>query len=475
MKASQRVKTKIAFLGSVLALSGITVPAARAAVIAVIDSGTDLSHSMLVKHQWNNVNEHDDGVDNDDDGYIGDVHGWNFADGTNQLYSKKLLGKFSPDVYKFFELQTKALKGVATSDDIAWLKLKEQDKNYIAELEAFGGWVHGTHVAGISSRNADGAQIMPLKVIPTQAAGYFQESSSMDVSSEFLSEPSKPDKREWLVRKGLDLLAQAQGTTFGPIGQYVYDHQAQVANCSFGSSVPALKGTIQPLIELVLGRKLTEAEAESYLSYFIAQSLASMDQNFIQKANHTLFVIAAGNDGTDNDTLPTAPANIRAENTITVAATLGTEKIASFSNYGAQMVDLGAPGVGILSSIPGNSMLQLSGTSQATPFVTNMAGQIWDANPKLSLGEVKRIILETVDVKPWLKNLVRSGGLANPDRAIFAAKLTLQGTVTAAIDQAMQKVPEWHDTTSSASLVWHDTNSDGQKASYVAPLVPLVR
>src|SRR5690606_10906985 len=114
-------------------------------------------------------------------------------------------------------------------------------------------------------------------------------------------------------------------------------------------------------------------------------------------APNTLFVLAAGNDGMDNDRFPTAPANVKLDNAITVAATMNNEDLASFSNYGARMVDVAAPGVGILSSVPGNDRLHLSGTSQAAPYVSNVAGRIVDANLALRPAQIRTILMETVD------------------------------------------------------------------------------
>ena len=161
---------------------------------------------------------------------------------------------------------------------------------------------------------------------------------------------------------------------------------------------------------------------------------------FASSAPKTLFVMAAGNDGTDNDQLPTFPANLRLENTITVAATRGYDKLASFSNYGSNMVDIAAPGVAIVSDIPGGQTMPLSGTSQAAPFVTNLAGRVLDANPKLTLPEVKQILIQTVDKKAFLVGKVVAEGVANPERALRAADLSTQLKLADAIEQAKREV-----------------------------------
>lgn len=70
------------------------------------------------------------------------------------------------------------------------------------------------------------------------------------------------------------------------------------------------------------------------------------------RSNNVLFVAAAGNDGTNNDTAPAYPASYNLDNIISVAATTQTDALASFSNRGATSVDLAAPGVNIYSTIP---------------------------------------------------------------------------------------------------------------------------
>ena len=89
-----------------------------------------------------------------------------------------------------------------------------------------------------------------------------------------------------------------------------------------------------------------------------------------------LFVAAAGNSGLNIDTSPTYPASFSAPNLIAVAATNNLDQRASFSNYGAATVHLGAPGVAILSTTSNNSYSAFSGTSMATPHVSGAAALV---------------------------------------------------------------------------------------------------
>jgi subtilisin family serine protease len=161
-----------------------------------------------------------------------------------------------------------------------------------------------------------------------------------------------------------------------------------------------------------------------------------------EAASNTLFVIAAGNDSSNNDLYPDYPANIQADNKIVVAATLGYKSFANFSNYGATKVDVAAPGVAITSTAPTNAYIPLSGTSQATPYVTNIIAAMKDANPALSARDLKAIVLGTVDVKSWLIGKVKTSGIVNKTRALKAAKLSMTQGVDLAISQSRVEVAD---------------------------------
>ena len=103
------------------------------------------------------------------------------------------------------------------------------------------------------------------------------------------------------------------------------------------------------------------------------QSFSRAEHDAIAAAPNTLFVVAAGNDGADNDTTPEYPCDYELANVVCVAASDRDDALASFSNYGSANVDLAAPGVDIASTWPGGRYVLLDGTSMATPHVSGAA------------------------------------------------------------------------------------------------------
>ena len=142
--------------------------AANASILAVVDSGVDYKHPALASRMWNNPGEiPGNGLDDDGDAFIDDVFGWNFAENNNGVIDYKYLGRFTGEHTKFFDVQKKILEGSATDEDKAWVKAKVADKAFLKELQVFGNFVHGTHVAGITAGENPTARIMALKLLPT--------------------------------------------------------------------------------------------------------------------------------------------------------------------------------------------------------------------------------------------------------------------------------------------------------------------
>lgn len=152
----------------------------------------------------------------------------------------------------------------------------------------------------------------------------------------------------------------------------------------------------------------------------------ALAQQFFQEG--ILYVTAAGNASTNNDITPDYPSNFDLPNVVSVAATDWNDQLASFSNFGVQTVDLGAPGDFILSTYPRglgslgpNSEYEYSsGTSMASPMVAGAAAVLASLEPSLTHVQLKSILLNSVDRLPSLQNRVLTGGRLNLRNAIEA-------------------------------------------------------
>ncbi len=135
-----------------------------------------------------------------------------------------------------------------------------------------------------------------------------------------------------------------------------------------------------------------------------------------------LFVAAAGNEKANNDTRPSYPACYNLDNIISVAATDNDDRLASFSNYGVKSVELGAPGVNIISSYPVDKggFAWLNGTSMATPHVAGVAALVWgySLNESLDYTKIRSKILDTVRPVASLAGKTITGGVVNAYEAL---------------------------------------------------------
>lgn len=288
-------------------------------VVAVIDEGMDINHPDLRANIYTNAAEANGvkGVDDDRNGYVDDVHGYDFANNDPSVYD--------PD----------PITG----------KGDEHGTHVAGTIAAVGN--NGTGVTGVNWQ----AKIMPLKFLGPNG-GYTSDAV---------------EALDYAVKNGV-----------------------KISNNSWGGG-----GKSQALQDAI-------ARADS--------------------AGH-LFVAAAGNGGADgigdnNDVTPNYPANYPNSNIISVAATDDRDRLASFSNFGVNSVDLAAPGVSILSTLPGNTYGNYSGTSMATPHVTGVAALIKSQNPTADDGAMKAQILQFAEKKASLENKVATGGRLNAYAAL---------------------------------------------------------
>jgi subtilisin family serine protease len=259
-----------------------------------------------------------------------------------------------------------------------------QNDNTPADVTSANNPGHGTHVSGIlGARGNDGGGI----------AGVSWNTSIMPVRS--------------LDQNGSGTLAQV-------IDGYTYAARegARIVNASLGDYAPS-----------------------------------DTERSAIAAATSTLFIVAAGNDGGDNDTLTEGdcarltnlgqspppcsfPCNYDLANILCVAATDRADNLASFSNFGANEVDLAAPGTDILSTVPTSSLepqplapgfALLSGTSMATPEVSGVAALLLARHPNLTVAQLKQALMQGVDKLPQLDGKVASGGRIDALSALQAS------------------------------------------------------
>jgi len=195
-----------------------------------------------------------------------------------------------------------------------------------------------------------------------------------------------------------------------------------------------------------------------------SSSFSQSEYDAINSANtaEVLFIAAAGNAGNNNDLTPAYPASYNLPNIISVAATDQNDSRATFSNFGPVSVDVAAPGVYILNTVPpGLTSSQCTGsflagydfcegTSMSTPHVSGLAGLLYSYYTDFTYSQIQSTILRYVDVLPELTGWIQTGGRINADKALRS--LYAPTNLTAAYS-------------SSISLSWTDnaTGEDGYK------------
>lgn len=188
-------------------------------------------------------------------------------------------------------------------------------------------------------------------------------------------------------------------------------------NGSISDAIDAIEFAIQAKSAFAPGGANVRILSNSWGGADFSQAL--LDQINRADAANMLFVVAAGNASANNDTTPDYPGNYQTNNIVSVAATDIYDNRSWFSNYGPLMVDLGAPGEGILSTILGNGYGYKSGTSMAAPHVSGAAALILAQCP-LNTAQLIGNILSNVDVVSSLSGITLSNGRLNVNRAVRA-------------------------------------------------------
>ena len=428
----------------------------KTVVVAIIDSGIDIEHEDLKDNIWINTGEiAGNGIDDDKNGYIDDVNGWNFIggkDGTPVNQENLELTRLYVKYKKIYEGKSAA--------DFKGKKLKEFNQ-YLEYKKAFEAKVQE---AQQTLQNIKGFAKMLEVADSTVKAELGKEEYTLEDLQNLQS-----DKQSVNQAKGLLIYAKNNGITVADMQEGVDYYQEQLdynlnpdfdarhivgdnyenkkekyygnnlvigPDASHGTHVAGIIGAVRNndigingiagdvkimVIRCVPNGDERDKDVANSIYYAVNNGAKIINMSFgkayspykkyVDKAvkyaekKGVLLVHAAGNDGQNNDEMPNFP-NAQylngkiAQNWIEVGASSWQNEgnfVAPFSNYGKKSVDVFAPGMRIYSTIPGNKYKSMQGTSMASPVVTGVAALVLSYYPDLSATQLKEILLKSVE------------------------------------------------------------------------------
>lgn len=424
-------------------------------IVAVIDSGIDIHHEDLKPNIWINEGEiAGNGIDDDQNGYIDDVHGWNFlgnASGENIAFERLEVTRKYAQLKKEFEGKDET--AIAQEEHEAFQKYIATEKQYHKELEETKETLDAIEHFGLNFYFADGLIVEQLG----------KENYSIEELKAFL-----PEDEGLLAAKAFLLAVHENGLTKEKFSAYktryenaiqyhlnpdydprplIGDDPENMQEFQYGNNdvigPDAEHGThvagviagvrdngigingIATNVQIMALRAVPDGDERdkdiaNAIRYAVNNGAQIINMSFgkntsthrktVEEAirlceeKGVLLVHAAGNEGINVDEELRFPTNIymdsgtQAPNFINVGATgriADKSLVASFSNYGKQHVDIFAPGVDIYSSVPGDQYEVNSGTSMASPMVTGLAALLMSYYPSLDIYQIKEILYKS--------------------------------------------------------------------------------
>ncbi len=458
-------------------------------IVAVLDSGIDLKHEDLADVLWTNKGEKPgNNKDDDNNGYIDDIHGYNFlGDSYNeQLEAARIIRLKLGDA----TMQAKAKALV----DKKYAEAQQQKQQYEQIQQA----VKNADAAVKKQLGKDSYTKKDLAGIKTEDAAMQQ---NVGILTQMLTYEDSVDKVLEQIKEGIvhfsDQVEYNYNVAFDGrtvVGDDPYD----IADLGYGNGNPqstsedeshgthvagiiaAKRGNGKGIegvannVEIMSIRAVPNGdEYDKDIALGIRYAVdngariinGSFGKGFSPNADwvydaikyaaekDVLFVHAAGNDGVDLDDPAKGnfPNDVKngadiSDNVITIGALssdYGSEMLASFSNYGKINVDVFAPGDAIYSAMPGNNYEFQGGTSMAAPAVAGVAALIRSQYPKLTAPQVKHILMES-GLAPKAKVVLGgdasktatfdkisvSGNIVNAYNALIMASKVAAGEIT---------------------------------------------
>ena len=456
-------------------------------IVAVLDSGIDLEHEDLDDVLWTNKKERPgNNIDDDNNGYIDDVHGYNLlgesyneqleytrilrlkiGDSGLQAKAKAELDKKYAEALVNKQNYEQILQAVKISDAAVKKHLgkTEYTKKDLSAIKANTEEMQRS-VAILMQMYSSAESIPKLMADLEDGLKYFTEQLNYNLNVDF-------EGRKVVGDDPYDLMDTKYGN--GNPQNRVEDesHGTHVAgiiaaerNNGLGAngvannveimSIRAVPNGDEYDKDIALGIRYAVDNGAKIINCSFGKSF-SPNADWVYDAikyaasKDVLIVHAAGNDGVDlddpkNPNFPNDQINNGlefADNVITVGALdpkYGSEMVASYSNYGKVNVDVFAPGTDIYSTVPHNEYEFMPGTSMASPAVAGVAALIRSQYPSLSASQVKKIILESglgtkaavilggdASTSSTLDKISKSGKIVNAYNALLMARTMARG------------------------------------------------
>ena len=459
-------------------------------IVGVIDSGIDIEHEDLKDVIWTNPKEiPGNGIDDDKNGYVDDIHGWNFLGGNGdpapeQLEVTRLLAKLKPrfdgktadeisedemDDFKKYQEYSEAYKA-SSSRYFQTMARLEQIGESIAEIKKFLGKDSFTleDLQGIETDDQE------FKNKVADISGLYGRGLDEEAYNEFY-ESQKKNKNYDFDFDGRAIVGDnpqdindtkyGNGNVMGSKdeeshGTHVAGIILATRNNGIGLNGVANNAKLMTVRAVPDGDE-RDKDVALAIRYAVDNGAKVINMSFGKSfspyrhwvfdaikyaAKHdVLLVHAAGNDHKNIDVKDNFPNDSEdktheiADNMITVGA-MSRNLPATFSNYGKLNVDVFAPGVQIYSTIPKNEYARYNGTSMASPETAGVAALIRSYYPQLSASQVKHIIMNSgtqinlkvivpgeEDKKVDFSDLSVSGRVINAYNALLLADKMVNG------------------------------------------------
>ena len=410
-------------------------------VVGVVDSGTDLLHEDLKDVAWVNEKEiPSNGIDDDKNGYVDDINGWNFLGSIykEHLEYQRIVKDPSiadeasvKEATKFYDEKVAAakanekrygqmLKMVSNADDAISKHLSKSDysKDDVTKIETEDNALkQSIEVA----KQMYGFGLSSLTQAKQELSKLVENASSMlsgeDLKKEYRSvlgdDPNTMDNISYGdAATGHSSKDEAHGTHVSGIIAASRNNKLGMNGVATNVKIMAVRAVPdgdEYDKDVALGLRYAVDNGAKVINTSFGKGF-SPKKEWVYEAilyaasKDVLIVNAAGNDGKNLDVEKTYPNDSRdlvteiSDNVLTVGAMSANydENLpASFSNYGKINVDVFAPGVQIYSTIPDGEYAKFNGTSMAAPSTAGVAALLRSYYPKLSASQVKHILMNS--------------------------------------------------------------------------------